>query len=158
VGYLWETVGNRRPRVVVVEPTQADCISRSLAAGEPTPVDGPANTFMACLAAAEVSPVAWTILGRALDDALAIPDDAAMETMRLLADGIDGDPPLVSGESGCAATAGLIAAAADETVRASLELGASSRIVVIGSEGATDAENYRKVVGRLAEDLQHEIA
>ena len=158
VAHLWETIGPQRPRIVVVEPTRADCISRSLAAGEPTAVEGSANTFMACLAAAEVSPVAWTILARALDDALAIPDEAAVETMRLLADGVDGDPPLVSGESGCAATAGLIAAAGDETVRAALDLGEASRIVVIGSEGATDAENYRQVVGRPAEDLQHATA
>ena len=33
--------------------------------------------------------------------------------MRLLAQGVDGDPPLVAGESGCAATAGLIAAMLD---------------------------------------------
>lgn len=155
VAQLWETLGPDRPRVVVVEPTQADCISRSIAAGRLTSAEGSVDTFMACLAAAEVSPVAWTILARGLDDTLAIPDEAAMETMRLLADGVDGDPPLVSGESGCAATAGLIAAASDEAVRAALGLGEASRVVVIGSEGDTDAENYRRVVGRPAEDLQH---
>ena len=154
VAQLWETLGPDRPRIVVVEPTQADCISRSIAAGKLTPAEGSVDTFMACLAAAEVSPVAWTILARGLDDTLAIPDEAAVETMRLLADGVDGDPPLVSGESGCAATAGLIAAAHDEAVRAALGLGEASRVVVIGSEGDTDAETYRRVVGRPAEDLQ----
>ena len=158
VAQLWETLGPERPRVVVVEPTRADCISRSIAAGRLTPAEGSVDTFMACLAAAEVSPAAWTILAHGLDDTLAIPDEAAMETMRLLADGVDGDPSLVSGESGCAATAGLIAAASDEAVRAALGLGEASRVVVIGSEGDTDAENYRRVVGRPAEDLQHVTA
>ncbi len=158
VGQLWESLGADRPRIVAVEPTRADCISRSLAAGRPTAVPGDVNTFMACLAAAEVSPVAWQILGTGLDDALAIPDEAAMETMRLLADGTDGDPALVSGESGCAATAGLIAAAQDEDVRPALGLNAGSRVVVIGSEGATDAEAYRRVVGRSAEAVEKQAA
>lgn len=148
VAQLWETLGPSRPRVVVVEPTRADCISRSLAAGRPTAVPGDVNTFMACLAAGEVSPVAWTILGPALDDSTAIPDEAAIAAMRLLAEGVDGDPPLVSGESGCAATAGLIAAALDPAVRAALDLGPASRVVTLGTEGATDAETYTRVVGR----------
>ncbi|WP_108661542.1 diaminopropionate ammonia-lyase [Acuticoccus kandeliae] len=153
VGPLWERFRAGRPRVVVVEPFQADCISRSLAQGEMIPVTGDIDTFMACLAAGEVSPAAWPILGPALDDVVAIPDDAAAATMRLLANGVDGDPPLVSGESGCAATAGLIAATFDPAVREALELTATSRVVVIGSEGATDPDSYRAVVGRAAEEV-----
>ncbi|HZF98084.1 MAG TPA: acetylornithine deacetylase, partial [Pseudoxanthomonas sp.] len=51
------------------------------------------------------------VLRHAADDVLALEDEAAADTMRLLAEGIAGDPPLVSGESGSAAAAGLIAAA-----------------------------------------------
>jgi diaminopropionate ammonia-lyase len=154
VAQLWETLGPDRPRIVVVEPTRADCISRSLAAGRPTAVPGDVNTFMACLAAGEVSPVAWTILGPGLDDCVAIPDEAAVAAMRLLAEGIEGDPPLVSGESGCAATAGLIAAALDPAIAAALDLGRSSRVITLGTEGATDAETYARVVGRTAEAVE----
>jgi diaminopropionate ammonia-lyase len=158
VGPLWETMGPARPRIVVVEPMRADCISRSLARGELTAVPGDVNTFMACLAAGEVSPAAWTVLRCGLDDAVAIPDEAAKEAMRLLAEGLDGDPPLVSGESGCAATAGLIAAALDPSLRAALGLGPASRVVAIGSEGATDEETYRRVVGRPASEIERRAA
>lgn len=143
----WERQGATRPRIVVVEPMKADCIARSLAAGRPTAVPGDIETFMACLAAGEVSPVAWDILGPALDDVLTIPDEAAMDAMRLLAAGLDGDPPLVSGESGAATTAGLVAAARDPAAREAIGLGADSRVVLIGSEGATDRETYDRVVG-----------
>jgi diaminopropionate ammonia-lyase len=146
--HLWERLGSIRPRIVVVEPMRADCVFRSIAAGRPTPVPGDANTFMACLAAGEVSPVAWTILRGGVDDAIALPDEAAPATMRLLAQGIEGDPPLISGESGCAATAGLIAGASDAKLRATLDLDGRSGVVVIGSEGATDPETYEAVVGR----------
>jgi diaminopropionate ammonia-lyase len=147
-GHLWETLGAKRPRIVVVEPQRADCIYRSIAAGTPTPVEGDVNTFMACLAAGEISPLAWPILRYAADDVLAIPDQAAPAAMRLLAAGQGGDRPVVSGESGCAAIAGLIEAAADPKLRASLGLGPGALIVAIGSEGDTDAATYEEVVGR----------
>ena len=150
-GHFWQTMGPRRPRCVVVEPSRADCIARSIAAGRPTPVPGDFDTFMACLAAGEVSRPAWIILEHGVDDVLTLPDEAAEETMRLLAAGADGDPPLVSGESGCAAIAGLIAAALDPALREALGLGRGSRVAAIGSEGATDPVTFERVVGRPAD-------
>jgi diaminopropionate ammonia-lyase len=147
-GHLWETFGEKRPRVVVVEPTRADCIYRSIDAGKPTPVPHEVDTFMACLAAGEVSPVAWPILYRGIDDVVTLPDEAAPEAMRLLA---NGSPPLVSGESGCAAVAGLVAVMLDSAQRKALQLDVESDVIAIGSEGATDAETYERVVGRSAE-------
>ena len=97
---LWQRLGAARPRTVIVEPERADCVFRTVAAGRPTPVPGEAATFMACLAAGEVSPAAWEILRSAADDVIALPDEAAEEAMRALAAGIGGDPPVVAGEVG----------------------------------------------------------
>ena len=152
-GHFWQTMGDRRPRCVVVEPSRADCIARSIAAGRPTPVPGDLDTFMACLAAGEVSRPAWIILEHGVDDVLTLPDEAAGEAMRLLAAGVDGDPPLVSGESGCAAIAGLVAAAPDPALREALGLDRGSRVVAIGSEGATDPITFERVVGRPADEV-----
>ena len=151
--HFWQTMGPRRPRCVVVEPSRADCIARSIAAGRPTPVSGDFDTFMACLAAGEVSRPAWIILEHGVDDVLTLPDEAAGEAMRLLAAGVDGDTPLVSGESGCAAVAGLVAAALDPARCEALGLGLGSRVVAIGSEGATDPVTFERVVGRTAAEV-----
>jgi diaminopropionate ammonia-lyase len=151
--HLWRLAGAGRPRTVVVEPERADCIARSMAAGEPTAVPGDVETFMACLAAAEMSPLAWEILKDCADETLVIPDEAAAETMRLLAAGTDGDRPIVAGESGAAATAALIAACGDGAVRDSLGLGPESRVLVIGSEGATDRDIYLQTVGKTPEEV-----
>ncbi len=150
-GHLWETLATERPVVVVVEPTKADCIYRSIAAGQPTPVPGDVDTFMACLAAGEVSPLAWPILQRAVDHVVTLPDEAAPAAMRLLADGAGGDPAVVAGESGCAAIAGLVAIAHDETLRRAIGIDAKSHVVAFVSEGATDPATYARVVGRTAE-------
>lgn len=147
-GHWARVAGEDRPRMAVVEPLRADCVFRALHDGAPVPLEGDVNSFMACLSAGEVSPVAWPILRAAIDDAVAIPDEAAIDTMRALATGRWGDPPLVSGESGCAALAALMAVAGLPEIRAALGLGASSRVIVIGSEGATAPEVWREVVGR----------
>ena len=152
-GQLWRHWGAARPRTVVVEPERADCIARSMRAGEPAPVPGDVETFMACLAAAEMSPLAWQILRDSADEALIIADEAAAETMRILADGVGGDRPIVAGESGCAATAALIAVCGDAAARETLGLGPEARVLVIGSEGATDSEIYRQVVGRTPQEV-----
>lgn len=149
--HYWELFGKDRPRLIVVEPIQADCVFRSIAAGAPTMVPGDTNTVMACLAAGQVSAPAWVVMQHAVDDVLALPEDAAPDAMRILAAGIDGDPAIVAGESGCAATAGLIAAALDPKLKDALGLDSTSRALVIGSEGATDEDAYLRIVGRPSE-------
>ena len=151
--HYWDLLGAERPNIVVVEPQRADCVFRSIAAGRPTPVPGDTNTVMACLAAGEVSAPAWVILQHAIDSVIALPEDAAPEAMRVLAEGVAGDPAIVAGESGCAAVAGLIAAALDPQLRAALGIGPQSRIVTIGSEGATDEDAYQRIVGRASESV-----
>jgi len=149
---LWESWGARaaqgRPRFVAVEPDRADCLFQSALHGKPTKSSGDLETLMAGLAAGEVSLIAWDILERGCDDFLVIPDDAAVQAMRLLAAGTDGDPRVVGGEAGVGGLAGLLAAAADERIRAALALDPSARVLIVGSEGDTDPDLYRKIVGR----------
>ena len=80
-----------------------------------------------------------------------IADDAAAETMRLLASGEAG-ARLVAGESGVAGLAGFLAL--DSAGRATLGIGAGSRILVFGSEGDTDPEVYRQITGESGDALR----
>ncbi|MFT3974957.1 MAG: diaminopropionate ammonia-lyase [Amaricoccus sp.] len=150
-GHFWERLGPARPRIIVVEPQRADCVFRSILAGVPTKVPGSTETVMACLAAGSVSAPAWTIMQHVVDDVLALAEEAAPLAMRMLAQGVDGDPPLIAGESGCAATAGVMAAAGNPILCATLGLSENARVVVIGSEGATDGLAFERIVGRSAE-------
>jgi diaminopropionate ammonia-lyase len=103
---------------------------------------------MAGLACGEPSILAWRILDRGADAFMTIPDTAAAEAMRLLA-----SLGVVGGESGVAGLAGLLKAARDPALRAALKLDASSRVLCYGTEGATDAEVYRGIVGREATEV-----
>lgn len=146
-----ETYGALRPCFVLVEPEHAACWFESLAAGRPVAVGGDLDTLMAGLACGEVSALAWEILGTGADYAMTVSDAAAEDGMRLLADARYGDKPLVAGESAVAGLAALLGVAAETELRQRLDLGASSRVLLFGTEGATDPDIYKSIIGRCAE-------
>jgi diaminopropionate ammonia-lyase len=129
-------------RLVVVEPDRAACLLESAKAGQLTVVGGALDTLMAGLACGEPSLLAWEELGRAAFAFMAIPDEASVAAMRELA-GLG----IVSGESGAAGLGALRWAAGDPGARAALGLGPDSRVLLFSTEGATDPELYRELVG-----------
>jgi diaminopropionate ammonia-lyase len=141
--YFWELWGSKRPRFIVVEPEQANCLQQSAAAGEPVTVEGDLETLMAGLSCGEVSLLAWDILGPGCDDFLTVSEDAVPACMRLLA---RGEPAIEAGESAVAGLAAAIAAREDPQFAHLLGLDEASRIFVIGTEGATDPELYQQLV------------
>lgn len=139
--------------IIIVEPDKAACIEASLKAGVPTAVQGDLDTLMAGLACGEVSVIAFQTLLKQVDDVLVITDEAAVDCMRLLADGTAGDPPLVCGESGVTGLAGMIIGSQQPTLASALKLDSDSRVLVIGTEGATDPVVYEHLVGRSADEV-----
>lgn len=150
LAHAWEKLEAGCPRFVVVEPDRADCLRRSAEAGHPVAVTGDLDTIMAGLACGEVSLIAWKILAAGADAFMAVDDDSAAALMRRLATPAAGDPPVVAGESAVAGLAGALAAAADPALAARLALGPQSRVLVFGTEGATDPALYQQIVGRSA--------
>ncbi|MES2103046.1 MAG: diaminopropionate ammonia-lyase [Pseudomonadota bacterium] len=154
-GHYWERLGAQRPRLIVVEPEKAACLYESARAGRPVAIAGELDTVMAGLACGEISPLAWRILERGAYAFQTIDDAPALSAMKMLADGGTGDLPIVAGESAVAGLVGYIVAARDSAWREQLGLNPQSRILFIGSEGATDAELYQRIVGRSADTIRH---
>lgn len=150
---FWRRYGSGRPTIILCDPENAACWWESLKSGNPTAIDGDLETVMAGLACGEVSILAWTILKPGADAVMTISDAAAKDCMRLLADGRYGDKPLVAGESAVAGLAGLLGAAGDAQAREALGLTSDSRILLFGTEGATDPAVYEEIVGRPAHSL-----
>lgn len=142
--YFWQTWGERRPRFIVVEPEQANCLQQSARAGEAVVVHGDLDTLMAGLACGEVSALAWPILEAGADDFMTLGEAAVAPAMRLLH---DREPPIEAGESAVAGIAAALIASADPALAQRLQLDSRSRVFVIGTEGATDPEVYRELVG-----------
>jgi diaminopropionate ammonia-lyase len=144
--YFWELWGEQRPRFIVVEPEKANCLQESARAGSPVVVEGDHDTLMAGLACGEVSLLAWEILSIGVDDFLTVNEAAVPLTMRLLARGFDGDPAIEAGESAVAGLAALISARNNPQDSKQLDLDESSRIYLLGTEGATDPELYKRLI------------
>ena len=150
-GHLWERYGSGHPRVVVVEPTNSACLYHSALDDGAATVSSDGRSVMDGLVVESASPQAWEILRAGAFAFLTVPDKAAVDAMRQAAAGVGGDPPLVIGETGIAAWAGCLAATRDEELKQQLGLDAGSRVVIIATEGATDPEVYRHLVGRTPE-------
>ena len=136
------------PPIIVVEPEHAACLLASAEIGERTAIPGNLDTVMAGLACGEPSLLAWQELERAAAAFMAIPDDAAIETMRMLA-----EAGIVAGESGVAGLAGALLAAAEPAARAALGITDESRVLAFSTEGATDPSLYATIVGRTADSV-----
>jgi diaminopropionate ammonia-lyase len=150
---FWIRLGERRPRCVIVEPVNADCFFRSVAAGRPVGVQGGLDTVMAGLACGEVSELGWEILKQGADAVVAIGDDWAIEAVKRLAHPQSDDAKIVAGETGGAGLAALLAVHGRPELEQALGLGRDSKVLLLGSEGDTDPDIYRRIVGQSAEEV-----
>jgi diaminopropionate ammonia-lyase len=135
----------------VIEPTKAACLYRSALEedGMPHTVEGDLDTIMAGLACGEPNPIAWEILKDRADYFAICPDFVAAMGMRVYGVPLQGDPVVISGESG-AVTLGALMYIMQHTTgrafRAQLGLEPESQVLLINTEGNTSPDDFRYVV------------
>ncbi|HPQ44334.1 MAG TPA: diaminopropionate ammonia-lyase [Syntrophales bacterium] len=132
-------------RLICAEPQAADCLFRSAQAGDGMPhsVSSEAGTIMAGLNCETPSMTAWPAVRDRFDAFVSMEDRWAEEAMRRLAAG-----GVVSGESGAAGLAALIALCAEMPgfLSDKLQLRDNARILVINTEADTDPDGYRRII------------
>jgi diaminopropionate ammonia-lyase len=126
--------------VVGVEPVGAACVTASLLAGEAVTVQS-AGTTMAGLDCGTVSAAAWPELRDGVHGTVTVTDPETHAAMRELAAG-----GLRIGDSGASGLAALrvLASAQDGCagLRDAVGFGADTRVLLLGTEGATDPAGY----------------
>jgi diaminopropionate ammonia-lyase len=132
-----------KPRVIVVEPETAACLFTSAEAGKASTAPDPVHSVMAGLSCGSASPIAWDILDRNAFAFMTVPDRSAADCMKLLVSGNLGARSIIAGESAVAGLAALLSCADD--LRRPLGLHPDSRILLFGTEGATDPDIYAKM-------------
>ncbi|ATG36249.1 diaminopropionate ammonia-lyase family protein [Phaeobacter piscinae] len=138
--------GGASPRPIIVEPELAARLFESAKTGAATKVDIAEETLMAGLSCGEPSGLAWEILSEEATDYLTIPEEMVAPTVRLLAKPLGNDAAVQAGESAVAGLAALIAAMEDPSLAEKLGLSSTSRVLLIGSEGVTDAEIFSMIM------------
>ena len=133
-----------RPKLLGVEPTRAECLLESAAAGRIVSVPGPHDSIMAGLNCGRPSLVAWPTLSAGIDVFVAVDDEPAREAMRLT-----DSSGIVSGETGASGLGGLLEllrAERAEEARRALGISEDTRVLLFNTEGATDPDAYREIV------------
>lgn len=150
-GFYANLYGEHCPKIIVMEADAADCHYQSALAGEMRIVTGDLNTMMAGLACGEPNPISFDILRNHACCFISCPDWISAEGMRALAHPQGGDPTVISGESGAIGT-GLVRAImtdpAYRDLKAALGLNNESVVLLFSTEGATDPENYHRIVDK----------
>ena len=150
-GFLISALGEKAPKIIIVEPHKANCIYTSAVArdGKPHSVKGALDTLMAGLACGEANTVSWGILRDYATAYIACPDFIAANGMRILGAPCKGDPQIISGESGAVTTGilqWLMQHPAAQTQRDAIGLNGDSTALLISTEGDTSPITYRNIV------------
>ena len=117
---LWQRYGAARPKCVIVEPLASAALQASAKAGTPTAVE-PGSSVMDGLVVESASTIGYPVLHDAAFAFLAVPDDAARDAMRMLAEP-ETEQSLVVGETGIAGWAGFISTLSKPNARACLRV------------------------------------
>ncbi|CAM3141416.1 diaminopropionate ammonia-lyase [Sporolactobacillus spathodeae] len=136
------------PKIIIVEPNQADCYFRSFARedGAMETVSGDMATFMAGLACGEPNTYAFHLLSRYASGAVSCSDAVTALGMRILGNPLKGDSRIISGESGAVTTGALYLLCSNDDYRKQFGLGEESVVLLISTEGDTDQASYREIV------------
>jgi diaminopropionate ammonia-lyase len=151
IGFYHQLFGEHDPVAVVVEPDRAACLYRSveIGDGQPHSFPGDLDTIMAGLACGDPSPLAWRVLWDCADVFLSCPDYVAAKGMRVYGVPLNGDPFIVSGESG-AVTLGALMFIMERPelagLREKLQLDRNAQVLLVNSEGNTDPNHFRRIV------------
>jgi len=150
-GYFANRYPENPPITVVVESNVADCLYRSAEAkdGDIRIVTGDMQTIMAGLACGEPNTISWDILKNHVSVFTSVPDWVSAKGMRMLSSPMNGDPRVISGESG-AVPFGLLSCIMQmeelHDLKSTLKLDTNSRILLFSTEGDTDPDKYREIV------------
>ncbi|MCB0474016.1 MAG: diaminopropionate ammonia-lyase [Flavobacteriaceae bacterium] len=149
VWYYHNRYREKRPKIVLVEPSSADCCMEAMKQGYPVPTKNDQETIMAGLNCGTASKIAYNILREGVDLFISIPDWYAGAAMNAFYYAKDDDAQIISGESGAAGLGGLLAMQNEDDLREAKEyiaLNNTSRVLVFNTEGNTDPVNFNRII------------
>lgn len=149
IWYYLNRYGNNRPKIVLVEPYEADGILSSFRAGNRVKPTGTFRTIMAGLNCGIPSLSAWDIIRNGADAALKVEDRFAKQAMRAFYYPNGTDERILAGESGVGGLAGFIkimTTGSMETLKQTLALSPQSTILFYNTEGVTDLDSFREII------------
>ena len=138
----------QQPKFILLEPSGAACFFNSVKVGDKKPhLTSDLNTMMAGLSCGMPSILAWDIIVPITDIFVICEDNIAIKGMQILSQPTEGDPSIISGESGAVPIGFLHEVATNplySDLRDQIQLDVSSKVLFFSTEGDTDPELYKK--------------
>ena len=136
------------PVTLVVEPDSAACVMESIKTGRIEKIDIKRESLMGGMSCGEVSLVPWEILKNSVKHCISLPDDDIAKTMKLLENSNFSEEKIIAGENSAPGVISLITSCEDQNIKENLHLDEKSNVLVIGCEGDTDKEMYKKLINQ----------
>ena len=138
----------RIPKIIIVEPENADCVLKSIQKGSLQKVNIKKESIMGGMSCGEVSLVPWKVLRESVDSCCSISDDNVAKTVAMLKNKIFGDEKITGGECSTPGIISLIASSKNSEIRKKLEFDKNSNILLMGCEGDADETLYNKLLSK----------
>ncbi|MDO4478268.1 MAG: diaminopropionate ammonia-lyase [Lachnospiraceae bacterium] len=151
IGYFANKYKDCAPTMCVIEAGAANCLYRSALRddGKLVKVRGKLDTIMAGLACGAPNTISWDILRNHAAGFASAPDWMSACGTRIYGLPLQGDIPIISGESGSVPMGYLFSIMMYkryEYIREALNLNSKSRILLVSTEGNTDPSRFREIV------------
>ncbi len=134
------------PKIIIVEPENANCVMKSIENNTPTSVDIKKESIMGGMSCGDVSLVPWQILKNSINNCISVSDDFVSQTVAMLADKVLSDISIEGGECSTPGITSLISCCNNEETKSALEINENSNILLIGCEGSADIDLYQKLL------------
>ncbi len=147
--YYLNKYGKNKPKIVIVEPEEADGILCSFKEKKISTSKGSLKTIMTGLNCETPSLGAWDLLKNGTNYVLKISDNYAKQAMREFYYPSGLDKRIISGESGATGLGGLLAILKEsemKLIKEDLKINNSTNILFINSEGDTDKEVFSEII------------
>ena len=134
------------PKIIIVEPENANCVMQSIENNTPTSVDIKKESIMGGMSCGDVSLVPWQILKNSVNNCVSVSDKFVSQTVAMLADRMLSDISIVGGECATPGITSLISCCNNKETKSALDINENSNILLIGCEGSADVELYQKLL------------
>ena len=138
----------RIPKIIIVEPDQADCVMQSIKSNKLKKIRIKKESIMGGMSCNEMSLIPWQILKNASNCCASISDKNIAKTIAGLKDKKFSNTSITGGECAAPGIIALIGICNNTKAKKFLNINENSNILIIGCEGNADVKLYKQLLSK----------
>ena len=144
----------RIPKIIIIEPYNADCVLKSIYKGKMTKIKIKKESIMGGMSCNEMSLLPWKILKNASEFCLSVKDEKVPDAIAMLAKKKLSDKKIIGGECAAPGIISMISVCNNQEIKKKLGLNHKSNVLLIGCEGNVDNILYKKLIKKGSRNLK----